>query len=414
MIKDISILSVGNIISQIIAFVGFIFIARAYFPEEIGEYSIVLGIATILGNTASGRYEMTILLPGTDKWAEIAALVSVCFTVFFVLFSSLVLLLLVYTTNVVALDYWFLLPVLVFSQSLINICNFIMNRHKQYIKLAILLIIKNTCFILLSILFNYFSIYSNGLIAAFVITNLFISIYLLFTQFSFVRLKNRTFPGQLRFWLLKNIRFLKYSTPAVFVSSLLNQLPVFLLAAFYGENIAGYFALIKKTLMSPVTIISSAANRIYMQNIAQRMANKEKIFDISKTLVIRLSIPSVLIALIFYFGFKLDLLETLFGNNWIGIDILAMILIPVMAISFVAKSVAGFAILGKNKLGLIYQIIMLFLVLASMLFSNYISESVYTAFAAISIALFTGYSAQLISILNISRLKDNETKSHDN
>lgn len=70
LLRNISIIASGTIISQLIASVGSIFLARIYGPDSFGDFAMVLAIATIISSFAFLRYEHTINLPRSDRQAK--------------------------------------------------------------------------------------------------------------------------------------------------------------------------------------------------------------------------------------------------------------------------------------------------------------------------------------------------------
>ncbi|WP_284302722.1 lipopolysaccharide biosynthesis protein [Mobilicoccus caccae] len=74
--RDITYLSSGALISQIVLVVGQIVTARLYTPEEFGHFAVVLAWANILAVLATLRYETAIPLAATDE--EAGALARLC------------------------------------------------------------------------------------------------------------------------------------------------------------------------------------------------------------------------------------------------------------------------------------------------------------------------------------------------
>lgn len=211
---------------------------------------------------------------------------------------------------------------------------------------------------------------------------------------------------RLYMWARKNKKFIFYSTPAVFVNSLAAQLPVFLLSALSGAGLAGYYMMIQRIMMAPVSLVSGAVNKVYLRTIASRRANGEAIYPFTKSIISRFLLPGFVLACGMFMFFELRLLESLFGAQWHGIDALSLVMIPAFCISFVAKSISGFAILGRNELGLIYQIILLLMVSVAIFISTNITDSHQIIFSAISFALSLCFMGQSMSILKISRSYD--------
>lgn len=405
--KKVGVLTVGTAVSQGVMLLGIIILSRVYSPEDFGLYAVVFGVATIASVASSFRYEMTILLPKSNKLSETALRLSFSIS-FFVNALGLMGMVILITFDLLA-PYWVAAPLTAFFASIINISSFLQNRKAQYTRIVSVQIMRSILFILLAALAYGFEYGGNGLVLAMVLSMGLVAGFLLLVDFrnanAFVELLRRR---RLHAWARKNQKFAFYSTPAVLVNSLATQAPIFLLSTLVGASLAGYYMLIQRVMMSPVTLVSGAVNKVYLQAVASRRANGEAIYPFTKSIVRRFLFPGVMLACTMFFAFKLRFLESLFGAQWQGIDTFSIIMIPAFCISFVAKSIAGFSILGRNEIGLIYQLVLLLLVSFAILISTYFSGSNNIIFLAISMALSLCFLGQSVSILKISKKLDEE------
>jgi len=403
--KSIRTLTIGNVISQSIMFFGVIFLSRIYSPEEFGVYAVVFGVVTIVSAISSFRYEMTILLPKRKNILQLALRLAFLTTCAINLVGLLVVLVLI-AYGFIGL-YWLVVPISGFFASVINIGSFLQNRNQDYNRIIGVQIVRTLLFVLAAILFSWVSVIENGLIAAMVFSLFFPALFLLAIDFR----RSNTFKGALRkrqltFWAKRNNKFLYYTTPAVFVSSLASQAPVFLLSFFMGSPLAGYYSMVQRVVMAPVILISAAVKKVYMQSVTSKVASGKKIYCFTKSLIKKFVFPSALLSLLMLVGFYFEVLEKIFGEQWRGIDTLAMVMIPAFLIGFIAKSISGFAVLGRNELGLIYQVVLLVSVSLAIIFSSVLSEDEVFIFMSISLALSMCFLGQAISILRISKKID--------
>ena len=402
MFKGISILSLGNIISQIISFAGIVLLTRLYDPSKFGTFAIVFGIVSILGNLSSFRYEMTILLPKQNNIYQLS--IKLAFIISFlmnILYLAIISLLIILKYIEI---YWLILPIVVFSNSLINIAKFMQNKNQDYYRIAGVRIAITLLFTICALLFSKINFFENGLIFAMIISYLLPAFYLLFAEFKNSNLFKDLFRiRRLIFWLFKNKKFLFYTTPAVLVSSLTSQVPIFLLSFFSGPSAAGFYSMIQRIIMAPVALISSAINNVYMQKVSSKISNKEKIFPFTKSLIIKIFFPSIILTFLMTITFYFKILEKLFGKEWIGIDILAIAMTPVFLFSFISTAISSFSILKKNEIGLIYQIIVLVAVSLTISISCNLLDEKFLIFLSISSTLSLCFILQIISILKITR-----------
>lgn len=179
--KGINILSIGNIISQIISFVGIVLLSRLYDPSEFGMFAIVFGIVTILGSISSFRYEMTILLPKKNNIYQLSIkLAFIISCLMNILYIAIIFLIIILKYIEI---YWLLLPIVIFSNSLINIAKFIQNKNQYYYQMAGVKISITLLFTFFALLFSKINFIENGLIFAMMISYLLPALFLLFTVF---------------------------------------------------------------------------------------------------------------------------------------------------------------------------------------------------------------------------------------
>lgn len=405
LIKGAGVLSVGSAISQAIMLVGVIVLSRLYSPEQFGIYAVILGVSTILGLASSFRYEMTILLPLQKRLSQLALTLSLLISVGVNLAALAVVAAL--TLSNVLIEQWLVVPLAALASALINIGSFLQNRQKQYKRIVGVQIAKSAVFVGAATFASGSDLMGNGLVFAMLASLLLPAIYLLLVDFrryqvfEFFRSRKRLF-----FWARKHRRFVYYSTPAVFVGNLASQAPVFLLTAFLGSGAAGYYSMIQRVMMAPVALVSGAVNKVYLQSVASKIANRKRIYPYTKSIIRRFALPGLALAVVMVVAFEYEVLRQLFGDQWQGVDALAMAMIPAFCISFVAKSVSGFAVLGRNELGLLYQIILLASVSIAILISSYFTSSNLAVFTSISMALSLCFFGQSLAILTVSHKLD--------
>ena len=408
-LKSIGTLAMGNGLSHVITFLGTIFLSRIYSPEEFGVYAVVFGLVAILSAVSSFRYEMTILLPKYKNTTLLALQVSMLATLTTAIIAFLIVLLMIFFGLMER--YWLVLPISSFFSSVINIGSFLQNRNQQYKRIVSIQVGRAVLFFFTALAAFQFEVAGNGLVVGMAVSYMLPALWLLLVDFR----GSKAFDTKLTqrrcvFWLKKHNKFLYYTSPAVFVSNLASQAPVFLLSYFVGSAQAGYYTMVHRVVMSPVMLLSGAVNKVYMQSITSRMAVGKKIYPFTVSLIKKSILPSCVISLIMLILFYYKTLELMFGTQWAQIDALASIMVPAFLISFIAKSIAGFSVLGRNELGLLYQLALLFLVSLAVSLSAVISGETIVIFSYISAALSLCFIGQGLSILRISRIIDESDK----
>lgn len=405
--KSVGILTFGSGLSQFIGLIGIVVLSRLYSPEEFGIYAVQLGIASIIGAVSSFRYELTILRPKEHK--NVATALSASILLSAASNTVFMFILLVGINLDYLLPHWMLVPLMAFSVSIISIASFEQNRNQKYFRLSGVQVLKSVLFVSTSVSLGLFWKFENALMISMTLASALPAMILLFgitRIISKVKLSRKKQFIRSLVWIRKNREFAYFSSPAVFVSNLAGQSPIFLLAHFFGDSAAGMFSMIQRLIISPVSLVSGAVNRVYMQKVSYLMARKKTISEFTRNLISKFILPAILIAIVMLVIFHYGTVAKLFGEEWQGIDELALIMIPVFITSFIAKSVAGFAVIGKNKVGLIYQVCLLIVLSSSIVLAKAIDSSLSSAFICLSIAFVSCYSIQAMLILRLSRKID--------
>lgn len=412
MLKNVGVLTLGQGLAQLVSLLGYIGLARLYMPSAFGELAFIMAVSTMLSGVSSFQYEMTVLLAKTRRSADLAVSVSLVVSI---LVHSFVAGLFIFIGLIVGwstLSYWFIALAISFFNSAQNIAVFLQNREKRYLKTVVVMIVKNSIFIVVAALFWSKGVGFNGLVYSYLLASLLVAVYLLNTEYRWARIKmmfEQTLKAKI--WFFKYIDFLRFTTPAAFCSLAAQSFPVLLITTLFGEAAAGMYSMVQRVVMAPVGLVSGAINRVFLQKIGDLRAKSKPLFHYTFTIVQRMLLPVIVLSALFWLALKWGGLVMVFGEKWLGIDTLAAILIPAMAVGFLSKAVAGFAILGKNFLGMLYQVALLVLVSFSIIFTYVINGGETMVYLALSFSLSLAYLVQLFSILYITRNLDGQKLS---
>lgn len=406
--KNTALLVFGSGVSQAITLGGTLWLTRLYTPEDFGVAAALMSIGTIVGVVSSLRYEMTILLPKRLNEVELATNLAFLISTMICLCVAVIALCYGLLAESDWASWWWYVPAYAYCSAITNIATFRQNRFKKYLKIGIFQVLRAATYILSAVAFAYLTDDGgNGLVVGSLLAMIVIATGLLLTERGFLSAyKVVLSPKHAKKWAKKHYKFPTYSAPAVFLGTTAAELPILLFTVFFGAQAAGYYSIVQRIIFRPVGLVSGAVNKVYMQNIAANLAAKRPVFPYSISLLKKALLCSVvgtstLILMAYYETFA-----AVFGAQWQGIDALVMTMSPVVAISFIAKTTAGFAVLGKNEYGLIYQCLLLMAVLLSLSLSGYLDAPIESAYAALAISLCFAYGMQLASVLLISHKRD--------
>jgi O-antigen/teichoic acid export membrane protein len=162
----------------------------------------------------------------------------------------------------------------------------------------------------------------------------------------------------------------------------------------------GFYSLTQRLLAMPSALIGSSIQQVLFQEASSEKQRTEKINLAFFSALKKLAIISFPFFLILYFIVE-DLFAFVFGQEWRVAGTYAKILIPLFTISFI---VSPLTILNqvnkKNKLGMQWQIGLLFLYMSILYISNYFSLNFLITIKLISMIISSYYLFFLYLIYN--------------
>ena len=161
--------------------------------------------------------------------------------------------------------------------------------------------------------------------------------------------------------------------PATLVNLLANQAPQLLLNTF-GESIVGYFAMSQKVLGSPVTLFSTSVSHVFKERASSDYRNKGNCRPIFLQTFKSLFLISV-VPFILLFFLAPRLVPIIFGSQWIEAGVYIQALTLMYFFKFTVSPLSYVIIIAeKQKLNLIFQILLLILSIGSIGYGIYIQS----------------------------------------
>ncbi|MGN1167503.1 MAG: oligosaccharide flippase family protein [Lachnospiraceae bacterium] len=312
-LKNITKISGGTILGQVISIVTLPVITRIYGVEIIGIWTVVTSFANIVTNICDLGLSNSLMMCQDEmipKWYSIVVKLSNSISIISGIIISLYLLLarsdLTYALTIGGFSalYAFLLR-------WVNICSIILNRNKEYNILMVNSVLRFSVVAFVSIglgLLNYRSFgYYIGNVLGQLVTVVHMMRYL-----PKIELHNRMCEyiefGQ------KNVNYIRYQLPASITVTLRTDLPNLLISGLFGNEILGYFSISQKLLTIPITFLGQALGKVFYQKTAEMRRKGQSIGQfveksINRGMIIAL-IPMTLLAaygdaaVVLYFGTK--------------------------------------------------------------------------------------------------------------
>jgi len=353
-------LMTGTLMAQVVLLAFIPILTRLYTPTEFGNYSLFFILSTIIGSVSSLRYEQAIMLPKSDRDAQVLLFISALLTVGISLILAMVLILfydffLDYFNNLSYLVW--LLPFSVLVTGLVQIFNSYSTRNKFYKKMAEVKVIESITTVGTQGISRYF-LALDGLIVGKFLSNIY-TLYLLTSY----HLKKQTL--QLKYFtkrrtkanLKRHENFPKYFTMATFLNSISQNIPILLFSTLFSPAVAGFYALTHRILQAPIQLVANSTRSVFYQKASQMYANREDIrplyLSTTKGLIKLFILPFFIILL-----FGEEIFSLLFGEEWATSGMIAQITIIWFFFTFINPPVTVmYNILNQQKVQLIFQVI---------------------------------------------------------
>lgn len=344
-LKHSSTLLSSNVIAQAIAFVAYPFIARLYPPEVYGDFSLFLTITAVLSTLPTGKYDLAILLPKSERQAGALFVLSNLLNASFLLPLLLILLIgkdffgqfLVGKDNVI--DWLWIIPVFVFLNGVWQSLNNYLLRRKQFANMAGYNLIQNGVGTLTKIGLGLKQFLHSGLIVG-QFAGLFLA-----TLFSVLLGRKalcelpKVQKSDLKEVAKTYATFPKYELPNQLVNTLSANLPILLLSFYFDKAYIGIYAFAFNIGFAPVSIFARSISQVLFQRMAERKQHQGPIHEECITfckVCFFVVLPLFVLLALLPEGFFL----WLFSDKWDGVSFYFKLLLPTFFMSLVVASLS--------------------------------------------------------------------------
>lgn len=395
-------LTMGTAIAQLITIAAVPLLSRTYSPEDFGVLAMFMAVATITATLITGRYETTILLPSRDD--EAATLVLLALALSATLSISMAVASFAVMDNLPNLlgisTLGMLLPgafLVAGAAGAIATTQVWMNRRCAYRQMSMLKIVQSTLIMCLALLFAFFSMTKNGLIFAHVLSYMMAALLAMWLARSAANSWNRK---QLRNTAKTHIGSPKYLLPTAVLDVASLQLPVFLVTAKFGAEIAGHYSLAVRILSAPLTLVGSAIGQVFFQRSATDIdTNPRAVYvryiKISALLCV-LSVPPTILIVRYgtsVFGWAL-------GSPWTLTGQMAQLLVISAAMYFIFSPTSSILLmLKKQKVLLAFGVIQFIYRTGAIYFADNVEQYIValTALETLNVIAYTVVTTYLLN-----------------
>jgi len=396
-LKNTSVLMSGTIVAQIIPIAISPILTRLYGPSEFALLSLYLAVANLFVLIAAFRYEQALMLPENDN--EARKLLTLCLYIngffacsvlsVFILFPGVVTII----PDGASLGRWlFLIPISILVMGIYRTMMSWSARTKKFRDIASARVVQTSC-TSVSSWGGGVAALPGGLVLGEVVGQFCAALILIWRWRADIlgSLKERVLDCTV---LVKKYRkFALISVPHVLLDALKSSGMVFILAAFFGGEELGYYALMMRVLMAPVAIVGSSVAQVFYREATEVHMSGGDVRALVRAVTFRLSLISIP-------GFSLlayiapQLFGFIFGEDWRVAGEYTQILIPWAASHFIVMPVMQIPIIfNRQGTSLLFGVCGNFIMLGSIFIGGYLDDIVF-GFNLLAI-LMVGYSMLL-------------------
>lgn len=401
-VKNVTKISSGSILGQLISIVTLPFITRLYNVEIIGIWTIVTSFANIIQNVSDLGMANTLMI---CKEKEVSTLFNIIVKITFVLSTISGVVVFLYYLIIgepikQAMMLYFMTVIYAFTLKDIAIYGIILNRNKQYDVLM-----KNPIIRFLSTAIISIGLGMLGVDEGYYIGTIIGQVFTLVHMKKYVPQYERVKEIELYVKAIKEHKeFVKYQLPASITVTLRTEIPNLLIRTFFGNEMLGYFSISQKLLTIPVTFLGQSLGTVFYQSIAEMRAKGEEIGQfVAKNIrrgMIVAFIPMVLLA-----AYGDAAITIFFGLEYSIGGVICRIIVYRALFNFISMATRGIDIvLNKQQYVFVTTLLQTLFAIISVVLGYYAFHSIYAVAVLLAVTFIViqiWYFSKMYQIMKI-------------
>ncbi|WGM40039.1 lipopolysaccharide biosynthesis protein [Caulobacter sp. NIBR1757] len=273
-VRAVTALSTGQLISAVIPILAAPILGRLYLPADYGVLATFMAASTILSAVSTFQLQQGVIAEHGERRA--VALVVVCRRVGYIVSAAALVLALGIvlwmgeSTHYAASKWWMLgLPLTTASGAVVAATAALANRYRRYGTMAQAQVLSAVVTVATSVSLGVAGWGASGLFVSYFLSQLVTLFYYLWLYRQMVPTPPR--PGVKRTLVLirSHRRFAIFTLPAVLISNVSQQLPVFSLAALGLAPLVGAFARARQLASMPIQLLGSSVGQVFRQRASE-------------------------------------------------------------------------------------------------------------------------------------------------
>jgi O-antigen/teichoic acid export membrane protein len=354
-------LASGNVIAAVIPFLFQPLIARLYSASDYSILGWYMSFVSILSVFATGKYELAIILPESDKEAKNITILSLCITA---AFSLIVTVLTVIFFDLIAeyIGTKEIIWIFLIGPGVLFYCSFqaffyLANRYSLYNSMSISKVNQNAVMIILQLLFGLLSIGGIGLVFGRIFGYLVSALVLGWFVYKYSPIVKNEINRRSVSALSKTYKnFPKHLILSNLMSAVYTQLPFLYIAKQFNSDTAGQFSFAMQMITVPGIIVANAIGDVYRQKASELFKNYGR-FDTLFLKTLKSCLIFSIVPFLILILFSVPIFEFVFGESWTLAGKFASVLSIMTFVGFSVTPVDKSAIIiNKTNFEFWYQV----------------------------------------------------------
>jgi lipopolysaccharide exporter len=353
---DVAILMTGSALGQLLLLVVSPLLTRLFTPAAFGAFGVFLSLAAIMNALSTLRFDQALMLPQEAEeaaplfWAALlsAVVVSTATLAACLLFFGRILSVL----KIGVLSGWILvLPFSIFFYGAFQALLSWSTRHKKFVRQSISQVARSLTIAIVQVVAGALRSGPGGLVGGAVAGDAVAALVLAWQ----VRREDGAILRRALAW--RKIKaavcayrdFPLFSSPQNFLNAISQNIPMLLLANYFGPAVAGFYVLAVRGIQVPMNFFLTSLRQVFFQKASEMYNQGGDAWGLFQRMTLRLLALVALPTLaVFLFGPRLFAFAL--GGRWLTAGVYARWLIPWLALMFANVPAVLFAqILRRQK-----------------------------------------------------------------
>lgn len=353
----------GTVSGQIVSITTIPFLTRLFSVEAFAALGVLNAIVGAFGPAAAGRLDVAAVVQNDDADRnKLSAsgfwFAAVCCIALGLIFTEISRLGILSDKFQQYIEIGVIGPVAIFLFTCVQIGKYNVNGSGNYLLLGLSALLMSTSFFVISLFFWFLNWIEYGLIAAFLVSQFLVAIFL----FQRSNLFSSLLITQRHFTLVYQHRsFPIYNATSTFLDGITVAMPLFFLMSHYSVVDVALYSVVLRFIAAPLSLIGYAVSQVVLKHVADDVnfgkPTLGKHLKLSSGLAL-VGLCIVLAGLIFNLLDSKAIFEFVFGSGWGGLALVFIILSPSIAVRFVVSSVSPvFSATGHNLLSALWKVL---------------------------------------------------------